>query len=272
MRAHLSAEYEGVFDERALDSFVETYVGLGAATAQVDQLVGAHPDATRVLDIGSGYGSFVLAARERGIDAVGLEPQQFELEFARARLAGVRPTDDPSRVYLKGDGRALPFERSSFDAVTLWNVVEHVRDLEPLIDEAARVLANGGVLMLVCPNYAAIRREAHYQVPWVPMPRRVASWYLSKLGRDSSFFDDGIHYRTPWELARAFRRADLDVLRRPPRQLEKIDAPGEINRATVRMGVQAINALHLDGVLRGAIRAIQSNPFRRTIDIVATKR
>lgn len=271
VRRHVADEYRGVFDDRMVDSFLDTYLGLELAEAQVDRVVGSAPTAARILDIGSGYGSFVLACRQLGLDAVGLEPQPFELRFARGRLEKARPQDEPEHVYVSGDGRALPFDDALFDVVTLWNVAEHVRELQVLLDEVARVLADGGVLLLLCPNYASVRREAHYQVPWVPMPRRVASWYLRRLGRASGFFDHDIHYRTPWEVTRAIRAAGLEL--RPPRpaKLDKLQDVDAISRTVVRRAVRLAVAFHLDRVLTGVVRALQRNPLRRTIDVVAVK-
>lgn len=271
MRRHVADEYRGVFDSRMVESFLDTYVGLDLAEAQVDRVVGTAPTAVRVLDVGSGYGSFVLACRQQGLEAVGLEPHAFELRFARARLEAARPQDEPEHVYVSGDGRALPFDDGLFDVVTLWNVAEHVRELQVLLDEVARVLASGGVLLLLCPNYVSVRREAHYQVPWVPMPRRVASWYLRRLGRASGFFDHDIHYRTPWEVTRALRAAGLEPRPVAPAKLDKLQDVDTINRTVVRHAVRLAVAFHLDQVLAGVVRAVQRSPVRRTIDVVAVK-
>jgi len=272
VRAHVADEYRGVFDDAMVESFVQTCVGLELAQAQAQRVVDASPSARKVLDVGAGYGSFVLACRQRGLDAVGVEPQQFELAFARRRLAEVRPHDLASDVYVDGDGRVLPFADASFDVVTLWNVAEHVRELQRLIDEVARVLVSGGVAFVLCPNYAAIRREAHYQVPWAPMPRRLASWYLRRLGRTTRFFDDDIHYRTPWQLASALRSAGLDPRPAAPASLEKVRNVQSINRALPRWMVGTAVRLGLGGAVAAVIRALQRNPMRRTIDLVAVKR
>lgn len=271
VRAHVAREYAGVFDGPMIDSFVEAYVGLGLAEAQADQVLRAAPLARRILDVGSGYGSFVLACRGRGLDAVGVEPQPYELHYSRSRIEQSRAHDAPRQTYVSGDGRALPFGDASFDVVTLWNVAEHVKELQQLVDEVGRVLLPGGVLLLLCPNYASVRREAHYHVPWVPMPRRVASWYLTRLGRAPWFFEQHIHYRTPWEVMRALRRAGLrpGVVRST--SLDKLREPDTIERAALRRAVRGALRLHLDRVLEGLVRGLQHNPLRRTIDIVAVK-
>ncbi len=118
----------------------------------------------------------------------------------------MRPRDDAERVFVHGDARRLPFEAESFDAVTLWNVVEHVPNYRGLLADAARLLRRGGRLFAIAPNYAAFRREAHYHVPWPPLlPRRAASSYLSMLGRDPGFYESSIHPCTNLGVRRALR-------------------------------------------------------------------
>ena len=73
--------------------------------------------------------------------------------------------------------------------------------------EAIRVLKPGGLLYVVCPNYAALRREAHYHVLWLPlMPRRIASRYLRWRGRNPAFFEQHIYYRTNTGVTAFLRR------------------------------------------------------------------
>ncbi len=52
------------------------------------------------------------------------------------------------------DGR-LPYEDARFDAVVSMDVIEHLVDPLPWLNEALRVLKPGGVLFLTTPNYAS---------------------------------------------------------------------------------------------------------------------
>src|SRR3954447_23890386 len=142
---HVRAQCSGVFTEEAIERHVDEHVGLDLARTQVQWIVSPFPGGARdVLDVGSGFGSFVLAARDAGLNAIGVEPAEFEVRYARERLAQARPGDDAERVYRPGSGLTLPFASGSFDVATLWNVVEHVADSRRLLDEAMRVLRPGG--------------------------------------------------------------------------------------------------------------------------------
>ena len=54
--------------------------------------------------------------------------------------------------FVCGDATALPFESCSFDAVTMFDLLEHVPDHEKAVAEALRVLRPGGFLLLSSPN------------------------------------------------------------------------------------------------------------------------
>jgi cyclopropane-fatty-acyl-phospholipid synthase len=100
----------------------------------------------RVLDVGCGWGAFVMhAAREYGAHAVGITPSPAQAALARERVreAGL---DDRVEIRL-ADYRDLAGER--FDAIASIGMVEHVGSAQ--IDEYAarlgRLLDSGGRLL-----------------------------------------------------------------------------------------------------------------------------
>ncbi len=100
----------------------------------------------RVLDVGCGWGAFALyAAREHGVEVLGVTLSREQAELARARVADAGLA---GRVEIRvADYRDLRGEQ--FDAVASIGMVEHVG--EARIDEYARKLASllrpGGVLL-----------------------------------------------------------------------------------------------------------------------------
>jgi SAM-dependent methyltransferase len=141
------------------------------------------PAACRVLDIGSGVGTFVMGCRSRGIQAFGVEPDRIgqgsnisSLKIARRRTA--------EHIFVAGTGENLPFPNGSFDLVTMNQVIEHVSDQRACLKEAFRVLKPGGALYVACPNYLRFY-EPHYKIAWLPlMPRLLGSAYLRMRGRN----------------------------------------------------------------------------------------
>jgi MPBQ/MSBQ methyltransferase len=210
---YLKKQYAGVFDEQSIAFHIENHVGFGFSEGILPWVAEHTPAGGRVLDIGAGFGAFVIAARRLGLDAVGIELAAYEVDYACERLEHELPGSNPKDIFYLGDGHELPFDDEFFDSVTLWNVLEHVPDAGRLLRMVERVLKPGGHVFLICPNYAAFRREAHYQFYWFPlMPRPIASIYLKLRGKAPTFFEQSIFYRTNWEVLSALRKIGLQVV------------------------------------------------------------
>lgn len=103
----------------------------------------------RLLDLGCGAGgnALVLARGVGASFAVGLDWAARPLELARA--AGL------TSVRGRLDGADLPFPDGAFDLVSMTEVIEHLVDTDRALEEARRVLAPGGLLLVTTPNMAA---------------------------------------------------------------------------------------------------------------------
>jgi SAM-dependent methyltransferase len=124
-----------------------------AARREVAGLVARGLDAAggRVLDLGCGFGRHLVALRERGLDAFGLDR-------SRALLREV-PVELRARV-VGGDFRALPFRAGAFGAVVmLFSSFGYFEDEENAraVAELERVLAPGGLAVLDLMNPARVR-------------------------------------------------------------------------------------------------------------------
>jgi len=97
----------------------------------------------RILDIGCGAGWSTLMMREAGHDADGLDLYPSDRVEVRAFA------DVP---YTQGDAQHLPFADATFDAVSMYQVLEHVPEPESALREGMRVLRRGGRLIVVGPN------------------------------------------------------------------------------------------------------------------------
>ena len=119
------------------------------------------PPPCRLLDVGAGRGRFVLAARAAGLRRLGIEPS---LRGAQAAAAAGAPVQ---RVALE----EAPIEPGSWEAVTLWHVLEHVEDPRAALERIAGWLSPGGTLLVGVPNLASLQarlggeRWYHLDVP-----------------------------------------------------------------------------------------------------------
>lgn len=103
------------------------------------------PDQTfqNILEVGGGQGGLTALLYPRSqVTNIDLNPQ-----YAQA------PCNQQERVrFVQGDATALPFKSHSFDAITMFDVLEHIPDHEKAVSEALRVLRPGGFLLISTPN------------------------------------------------------------------------------------------------------------------------
>jgi SAM-dependent methyltransferase len=97
-----------------------------------------------VLDLGSGDGHFASAAFDRKL-AVGIDPWAEPMKEAKQR--------DAYRLLIQGEGARIPFPEGSFSTVTSTSVLEHIPDIQPVLNDAARVLRPGGKFVFCVPNH-----------------------------------------------------------------------------------------------------------------------
>jgi SAM-dependent methyltransferase len=97
------------------------------------------------LDIGAGTGAFVQYMNQHGWKSEGIEPDE------KAR----------ERALLYHQAKLLPasafetFSPGSFDAISLWHVLEHVHDLYPYLHRIRNILKPGGRIFIAVPNYTS---------------------------------------------------------------------------------------------------------------------
>ena len=137
----------------------------------------------RILDVGCANGDFLKIARDRGWDVFGADPSaaRAEVEAKGIKLVGTTVRD-------------ADIEAGSLDAITFWDVLEHVPDPVGDLSRARKLLKRGGVVALTVPDASNLVARLS--------GRR---WFGFKTaGEHLQFF-------SPASLAKAFARAGLSV-------------------------------------------------------------
>lgn len=106
------------------------------------------PAGARILDAGCAIGDFVAAAN-RKYDAYGMDRSAFAIEVARAKHPELE-----GRVWAGFLEDMQPAERG-FDAICLWDVIEHVWDPVATLQTLMLHLKPGGFLLLSTPSIDA---------------------------------------------------------------------------------------------------------------------
>lgn len=112
----------------------------------------------RVLDVacGEGYGSALLARGAAHVTGVDVSAQA--IAHARGAYA-----DLANLEFLCASCTALPLADASVDVAVTFETIEHIAEQDAFLDQLARVLAPGGVLVLSCPNKLEYSDKRNYQ-------------------------------------------------------------------------------------------------------------
>lgn len=107
----------------------------------------------RLLDVGSGTGAFVQEMKAHGWEVTGLEPDEDARKVAMADY----------NVQLADINQFYQLTPGSFDAITLWHVLEHVHELHPYVQQLRNLLTEKGKLFIAVPNYTSNDARAYQQ-------------------------------------------------------------------------------------------------------------
>jgi SAM-dependent methyltransferase len=104
-----------------------------------------------VLDVGCSQGiASILCARE-GLSVVGIDNEDDRLAYANADRDR-EPAEVQARLrFAHADASKLEFPDSSFDTVLFGEVLEHLADPAPVLEEVSRVMKPDGVIALTTP-------------------------------------------------------------------------------------------------------------------------
>ena len=108
-----------------------------------------------ILDVGCGTGAFLNTMKLGGWKITGLEPD----ETARAKatsLYGIEP--QPSEEIFN-------LSHNTYDAITMWHVLEHVHQLHGYVAQLKNMLTDKGKIFIAVPNYTSYD-AAHYGEFW----------------------------------------------------------------------------------------------------------
>jgi SAM-dependent methyltransferase len=138
----------------------------------------------RLLDIGTGSGSFPFIASKRGWQADGCEPNRWLCDWA---LENYNLPIRPGTVFEQN------YPPGSYDVVTLWDVLEHTPDPKSEVRETHRLLRENGLLVINYPD--------------------IGSWIARLMGRSWVFLlDVHLYYFTRGTIRKLVEDAGFEIV------------------------------------------------------------
>ena len=151
----------------------------------------------RLLDVGCGTGLFLAVARRRGWMPYGVDDCAVATAHARDHF-GLEVWDGQFTDLAAREGLR-------FDAISMWDVIEHARDPIGLLGAARSVLAPGGVIAISTPNQRSI------------LDLVAGFLYRASLGRitrplEKFYIEQHFLYFSPRTLRASLDRAGLELV------------------------------------------------------------
>jgi SAM-dependent methyltransferase len=149
--------YAAVEDETYVEERLGREITFRRHLRQMERIIGP-AGGRRLLDVGAYIGVFVEVACAAGWQAEGIEPSVWAVGEARRRGLNVRA----------GTLETAGFRESSFDVVTLWDVIEHMAEPAAELERARTVLRPGGWLVVHTMDIdAPVARLMGGRWPWL---------------------------------------------------------------------------------------------------------
>lgn len=155
-----------------------------------------------VLDIGCGGGLFLSLLKREGADVVGIE-----LSDSRAQYAKTKHSLEIHKYPIESDFWQIGYA-NHFDAVTLWDVIEHVNYPFQTLKCTTTVLKEGGLLLVDTPCRDSLYHragEVTYRLSGGRFPTFLNAMYSSHLFGHKQIFSTA-------EVKNLFESAGLEVI------------------------------------------------------------
>ena len=153
------------------------------------KLLKANVAVGNLLDYGCGTGTFLKQANAKGWNSFGTEPDE-----------GARELSNSNKKLAFGNKQELnAFDPLiTFNAITLWHVLEHVTDLPETLNFFKQKLNQNGALIIAVPNYNSYDAK-HYKAHWAAydLPRHLYHFEAKTISQLLAKYGFALHETYP---------------------------------------------------------------------------
>ena len=132
------------------------------------------------LDVGCGTGEFLNACKKSGFSTFGIEPSSTARKQAIENFG----------LKVKKNTDLKQFEKSSFDSISMWHVLEHVEKLDETVFQLARIVKPGGAIVVAVPNHKSWDAD-YYKEHWAAWDVPIHLWHFSERTIETLFSKHG---------------------------------------------------------------------------------
>ncbi|MCX6710335.1 MAG: class I SAM-dependent methyltransferase [Candidatus Woesearchaeota archaeon] len=162
---------------------------------EIDRLTGGKRG--KLLDVGCGEGEFMELAKKDWWQVYGIEPAGSSVKRCQKKKLNVE------KGFFPDDFRG---SRQKFDAITMFDVLEHMHHPKSALFSAGKLLKEGGLLVVRVPN-----------PNYVLLKRRIDRLFRIKnsFGKEATYFNPGSHifYFYPKTIKGFIERSGFSVLK-----------------------------------------------------------
>lgn len=108
----------------------------------------------RLLDVGCATGAFLKIAQNEGFDVYGVDFSSYAIEEAKKNIG-------ENVTCINIENQEFPYEKKFFDAITMFDLVEHLNNPYNIFGKIEKMMRVGGVLFIVTQNYNSISRKIY---------------------------------------------------------------------------------------------------------------
>jgi len=207
-------DYSGFSEDERFVAFVRRFTR--------DELARRLRPGAKILDVGCGAGHFMQVAKEAGYSVEGIDVSPASAQICRQKGLDARSGDFLTERF-----------GGKFDLITMWDVVEHLRDPAAFLERARGLLAEGGMLFSKIPIFGELSVRLSDKVP------RAAGILLGA--------PDHVQYFDRESLERLIRRVRFEPEWLSPASIRSPTTGGSLKRRVARRVQTVIKAASGDG-------------------------
>lgn len=111
----------------------------------------SHPEIKKICDVGAHKGEFVCSLGLRGYELSGLEISEHNVQIAQKLILEQNLAASCSCICGFAEEANKHFSENSFDAVLLFELLEHVKNPQEVIESAEKLLKPEGTILVTLP-------------------------------------------------------------------------------------------------------------------------